>query len=90
MSMYPLLQANKKERDRAKKERKEARKLAENPLQPMTEDARPRAFLSDGERVETLQWIEDRKARFPTRERIANAEEQAEALSQAGITSFMM
>ena len=65
------MQANKKERDKAKKERKEARKLAENPLQPITEDAAPRPYLNDGERQETLEWIEERKARFPTRERIA-------------------
>jgi hypothetical protein len=78
------LQANKKEREKAKKERKEARKLAENPLQPLTEDAEPRPFLNDSERNETLHWIEERKARFPTRERIAKEAAKAETLEQAG------
>lgn len=82
------LQANKKERDKAKKERKEARKLAENPLQPLTEDVEPRAFLNDGERQETLQWIEERKSRFPTRDRIANVAAQADTLNQAGVFAF--
>ena len=83
------VQANKKERDKAKKERKEARKLAENPLQPITEDAVPRPYLNDGERQETLQWIEDRKSSYPTRARIATAAANADALDHAGARALI-
>jgi hypothetical protein len=80
------LQANKKERERAKKERKEAKKLAENPLQPLTEDPQPRPFLNNEERVETHAWIEERKAQFPTRDRITRKAEEAARIAEAGVS----
>ena len=76
---------NKKEREKAKRERKEARKLAEQPMPVMTEDAQPRAYLSAVERDETLDWIAERKSRFPTQENLAKKRDAAAALAQSGV-----
>lgn len=77
------MQANKREREKAKRERKEARKLAE-PMPIMTQDARPRAFLNDTERQETLEWIAERKSRYPTKESLAKKLEAEAAVARSG------
>lgn len=80
-------QGNKKEREKAKRERKEARKLAEQPMPIMTEDAQPRDFLNDTERQETQDWIAERKARFPTKENLAKKQEAIAAVVRSGARS---
>eukprot|EP00892_Ulva_mutabilis_P007417 jgi/Ulvmu1/5047/UM021_0064.1 len=76
--------ANKKEREKAKRERKEARKLAENPLPELTEDAQPREYLNNTERQETLVWIAERKAHFPSKENLEKKRAAAATLAQSG------
>lgn len=79
-----ILQASKKEREKAKRERKEARKLAATPVAPLTDDVQPREFLNEAERQETLEWISERKAHFPSRENLAKKREAAAALAKSG------
>lgn len=81
------VQVNKKEREKAKRERKEARKLAEQPVPIMTEDAQPRDFLNETERQETRDWIAERKARFPTKGNLAKKQEALAAVAQSGAPS---
>ena len=77
-------QANKQEKEKAKKERKEARKLAANPLQPETEDTVPRACVNAAEQSEVDDWIAQRKRLFPTAANVERKRAAHAAASQAG------
>jgi hypothetical protein len=80
--MSLAVQANKKEREKAKRDRKEARKLAETPLPVLTEDAAPRACASAAEQREVDAWVAQRRASFPT---AANVERKRAAAAVAAL-----
>jgi Nuclear fragile X mental retardation-interacting protein 1 (NUFIP1) len=71
-------QANKKERDRAKAARKEARKLAAMPVPLLTADPRPRECVDARESAEVDEWRAARRANFPTAENVARKLREAE------------
>jgi hypothetical protein len=78
------MQANKKEREKAKRERKEARRLAEHPMPYLTEDAQPRACGSAAEQQDVDEWIVQRKLRFPTAANIKRRQVAAAAAAASG------
>jgi Nuclear fragile X mental retardation-interacting protein 1 (NUFIP1) len=78
------VQANKKEREKAKRDRKEARKLAETPLPVLTEDAAPRPCASEAEQREVDEWVQARRARFPTAANVERKRVAAAAAAQTG------
>ena len=78
------MQANKKEREKAKRDRKEARKLAAQPLPVLTEDVQPRPCRNATEQSEVAEWIAARKARFPTAANMAKKRAAAAATAATG------
>ena len=78
------LQANKKEREKAKRDRKEARKLAATPMPYLKEDVKAWECSSAAEQQEVNEWIAQRKAAFPTAENVARKQAAVHAASRAG------
>lgn len=78
------MQANKKEREKAKRERKEARRLAEHPMPYFTEDAQPRTCGSAAEQQDVDEWIAQRKLCFPTAANIERRRVAAAAATASG------
>lgn len=78
-------QANPKEREKAKRARKEARKLEANPLQPATEDAVAWQPATRSEQDEVAAWVADRRQNFPTAATVARKREEAAALQASGV-----
>jgi hypothetical protein len=82
------LQASKKEREKAKRERKEARKLAKTPMPILTTDVHPRACTSEAEQIEVAAWIEQRKCRFPTATNIERRRREAAVIACTGTLPY--
>ena len=78
------MQANKKEREKAKRDRKEARKLAATPMPQLTEDVAPRPCSSAAEQHEVDEWIAQRKQCFPSAANVKRKLAAADAAAQAG------
>ena len=77
-------QANSKEREKAKRARKEARKLEQCPVPILTEDPVAWEPSSKFEQQEVASWVAERKANFPTAFVIERRRLEAEALAASG------